>query len=138
MRLARFNIQTHVADKRYFIGLPIPAAAGTIAALVLATPERLVSRVWTAGLLAVTIVLSYLMISTSATGPSRTWTCTARARAWILPVIALAFAVVAYRPARAPRPRFHLRPVRARAPRAGSSLARKRRIGPVKSEALLS
>src|ERR1700739_4935016 len=31
MRLARFNIQTKVADKRYFVGLPIPAAAGTIA-----------------------------------------------------------------------------------------------------------
>ena len=28
MRLARFNIQTHVVDKRYFVGLPIPAAAG--------------------------------------------------------------------------------------------------------------
>src|SRR5260370_32502202 len=42
MRLARFNIQTKVMDKRYFVGLPIPAAAGTIAALVLATPERLV------------------------------------------------------------------------------------------------
>ena len=44
MRLARFNIQTHVADKRYFVGLPIPAAAGSVATLVLATPERLVSR----------------------------------------------------------------------------------------------
>ena len=51
MRLARFNIQTHVVDKQYFVGLPIPAAAGTIATLVLATPERLVSRVWMGGLL---------------------------------------------------------------------------------------
>ena len=42
MRLARFNIQTHVVDKRYFVGLPIPAAAGTLATIVLATPERLV------------------------------------------------------------------------------------------------
>ena len=44
MRLARFNIQTKVVDKRYFVGLPIPAAAGTIVTLVLATPDRLVSR----------------------------------------------------------------------------------------------
>ena len=49
MRLARFNIQTHVADKRYFVGLPIPAAAAAIATIVLATPERLVSRVWMEG-----------------------------------------------------------------------------------------
>ena len=46
MRLARFNIQTHVADKKYFVGLPIPAAAGTISVLVLATPEPLVDRVF--------------------------------------------------------------------------------------------
>ena len=28
LRLARFNIQTASADKRYFVGLPSPAAAG--------------------------------------------------------------------------------------------------------------
>jgi len=36
-RLARFNIQTHITDKRYFVGLPIPAAAaveGRIPAIV--------------------------------------------------------------------------------------------------------
>jgi CDP-diacylglycerol--serine O-phosphatidyltransferase len=35
-RLARFNIQTArpVTDRRYFVGLPIPAAAGLIAAVV--------------------------------------------------------------------------------------------------------
>ena len=34
-RLARFNIQTHVTDKRYFVGLPIPAAAAVVATFVL-------------------------------------------------------------------------------------------------------
>ncbi len=34
-RLARFNIQTHVVDKRYFVGLPIPAAAAVVATFVL-------------------------------------------------------------------------------------------------------
>jgi CDP-diacylglycerol--serine O-phosphatidyltransferase len=35
-RLARFNIQSGrpVGDKRYFVGLPIPAAAGVVAAVV--------------------------------------------------------------------------------------------------------
>ncbi|MFQ5657392.1 MAG: CDP-diacylglycerol--serine O-phosphatidyltransferase [Candidatus Methylomirabilales bacterium] len=35
LRLARFNIQTKKLDKRYFVGLPIPAAAGIIASCVL-------------------------------------------------------------------------------------------------------
>src|SRR5579872_2845206 len=38
MRLARFNIQTASSDKRYFVGMPIPAAAGVPAATVFAYP----------------------------------------------------------------------------------------------------
>lgn len=34
LRLARFNTQVGIADKRYFQGLPTPAAAGLIAGLV--------------------------------------------------------------------------------------------------------
>lgn len=34
LRLARFNTQIGTADKRYFQGLPIPAAAGIIASMV--------------------------------------------------------------------------------------------------------
>jgi CDP-diacylglycerol---serine O-phosphatidyltransferase len=98
MRLARFNIQAHVVDKRYFVGLPIPAGAGTIATVVLATPERLVSRVWMGGLLGLTIVLSYLMISTIRYRSFKDLDLRRRRPAWILPAIALFFAVVAYRP----------------------------------------
>jgi CDP-diacylglycerol--serine O-phosphatidyltransferase len=36
LRLARFNIQTATADKRRFVGLPVPGAAVMIAGLVLA------------------------------------------------------------------------------------------------------
>jgi CDP-diacylglycerol--serine O-phosphatidyltransferase len=99
MRLARFNIQTRVTDKKYFIGLPIPAAAGTIASLVLATPERLVDQVWMAGLLVLTVILSYLMISTLRYRSFKDLDLRRQRRAWILPVIALIFAVIAYRPA---------------------------------------
>jgi CDP-diacylglycerol--serine O-phosphatidyltransferase len=39
MRLARFNTQTGThPDKRYFIGMPTPAAAGIVAATVFAFP----------------------------------------------------------------------------------------------------
>jgi CDP-diacylglycerol---serine O-phosphatidyltransferase len=34
LRLARFNVQLELVDKRYFIGLPIPAAAGVMAGMV--------------------------------------------------------------------------------------------------------
>jgi CDP-diacylglycerol--serine O-phosphatidyltransferase len=98
MRLARFNIQAHVVDKKYFVGLPIPAAAGTVATVVLATPERLVSRVWMGGLLGLTIVLSYLMISTIRYRSFKDLDLRRRRPAWILPAIALLFAVVAFRP----------------------------------------
>jgi CDP-diacylglycerol--serine O-phosphatidyltransferase len=98
MRLARFNIQAHVVDKRYFVGLPIPAAAGTVATVVLATPERLVSRLWMGGLLGLTIVLSYLMISTIRYRSFKDLDLRRRRPAWILPAIALFFAIVAYRP----------------------------------------
>jgi CDP-diacylglycerol--serine O-phosphatidyltransferase len=39
MRLARFNSQAaHQLDKRYFIGMPTPAAAGVVAATIYAWP----------------------------------------------------------------------------------------------------
>lgn len=98
MRLARFNIQTHIVDKRFFVGLPIPAAAGTIATLVLATPERLVDRVWMSGLLGLTIILSYLMISTIRYRSFKDLDLKRRRPAWILPLIALVFAIIAFRP----------------------------------------
>ncbi|MBW8868806.1 MAG: CDP-diacylglycerol--serine O-phosphatidyltransferase, partial [Acidobacteria bacterium] len=42
MRLARFNIQTTTqVDKRYFIGMPSPSAAGVVAATVFAFPRGL-------------------------------------------------------------------------------------------------
>src|SRR5438128_5012099 len=35
LRLARFNVHTGTGDRRFFIGLPTPAAAGLVAATVL-------------------------------------------------------------------------------------------------------
>ncbi|MFQ5881537.1 MAG: CDP-diacylglycerol--serine O-phosphatidyltransferase [Candidatus Methylomirabilales bacterium] len=39
LRLARFNVHTKKLDRRYFVGLPIPAAAGVIASSVLILGE---------------------------------------------------------------------------------------------------
>jgi len=43
-RLARFNTQLEVADKRFFQGLPSPAAACLVAGLVWAMSERQIQR----------------------------------------------------------------------------------------------
>ncbi|HEY7575907.1 MAG TPA: CDP-diacylglycerol--serine O-phosphatidyltransferase [Thermoanaerobaculia bacterium] len=98
MRLARFNIQTKVVDKRFFVGLPTPAAAATIVTLVLATPDRLVSRLWMGGLLVLTIVVSYLMISTIRYRSFKDLDLRRRRPAWILPLIAAVFAVIGFAP----------------------------------------
>jgi CDP-diacylglycerol--serine O-phosphatidyltransferase len=72
LRLARFNVQKNPVpknpgrpDRKYFVGLPIPAAAGTVAAVVYAfgsTPLRwwALAVAW----LALLFLLSFLMIST--------------------------------------------------------------------------
>jgi CDP-diacylglycerol--serine O-phosphatidyltransferase len=64
IRLARFNIQTGSAhDKRYFVGLPSPAAAAVPAATVFAYPYGL--QDWYATLaLPMVLVPAFLMIST--------------------------------------------------------------------------
>ncbi len=63
LRLARFNIQASATDRRYFVGLPIPAAAGAAAAPVYYYPAQVHDPALSAlaGLLLVT--LSVLMIS---------------------------------------------------------------------------
>jgi CDP-diacylglycerol--serine O-phosphatidyltransferase len=64
IRLARFNIQTGAThDKRYFVGMPSPAAAGVPAATVFAYPYGL--HDWYATLaFPVVLVPAFLMVST--------------------------------------------------------------------------
>src|SRR5262249_18621043 len=44
LRLARFNVYQGVTDRRYFVGLPTPAAAGIVAATALPLEGGGVSR----------------------------------------------------------------------------------------------
>lgn len=62
LRLARFNVQTNT-DKRYFIGLPSPAAAGLVAATVFYFPDGLQAKplAWLG--LVMLIVPALLMVS---------------------------------------------------------------------------
>jgi CDP-diacylglycerol--serine O-phosphatidyltransferase len=64
LRLARFNVQRNVVDSRFFVGLPIPAAAAQVAAWVNLMPAPLSSRSEAAIALALTTVWAFLMVST--------------------------------------------------------------------------
>ena len=71
-RLARFNITKNPQPsnpgrpgKKYFVGLPIPAGAGVIAAVVHFSSGQPIFSAWTAlSWLMMVIVISYLMVST--------------------------------------------------------------------------
>ncbi len=75
IRLARFNVITHpllqkpgVRSNKDFVGLPVPAAAGTVAALVLfllnlAAHERELQR-WALALPVLMLLIAFLMVST--------------------------------------------------------------------------
>ena len=64
LRLARFNVQTETADKRFFTGLASPAGAGVIAALTWSLADAgMVGQDWLWLYLPLTAVLGALMVS---------------------------------------------------------------------------
>ena len=65
MRLARFNIQTSaVTDKRYFVGMPSPAAASVIASTVYLYPLGLQDPQTAFPALGMVLIPAFLMVST--------------------------------------------------------------------------
>jgi CDP-diacylglycerol--serine O-phosphatidyltransferase len=65
MRLARFNIQSAaVTDKRYFVGMPSPAAASVIASTVYLYPTGLQDPPTALPALAMVLIPAFLMVST--------------------------------------------------------------------------
>jgi CDP-diacylglycerol--serine O-phosphatidyltransferase len=64
LRLARFNTQIGIADKRYFQGLPIPAAAGLVASIVWLGVENIIPGYKLSLLMGVvTVLIAALMVS---------------------------------------------------------------------------
>jgi CDP-diacylglycerol--serine O-phosphatidyltransferase len=63
LRLARFNVLTGVTDRRYFIGLPIPGAAGVVASAILFFDEPDFGRPGLFALACATYLVAFLMIS---------------------------------------------------------------------------
>ncbi len=71
VRLARFNIQTHPAskdtarsDRRFFVGMPIPAGAAMIATVVYMDPWPVRSSAYSIAWLVLAVIVGLLMVST--------------------------------------------------------------------------
>ncbi len=64
LRLARFNVQSQSIEKAYFQGLPIPMAAGIVASSVLAFADLELDAARSWGVLAMTFLLGFTMVST--------------------------------------------------------------------------
>jgi CDP-diacylglycerol--serine O-phosphatidyltransferase len=64
LRLARFNVMAAKTDHRYFVGLPIPAGALTLAAIINYAPEPVNDKRFAAVILVVTACVAFAMVST--------------------------------------------------------------------------
>lgn len=99
LRLARFNTQAGVADKRYFQGLATPAAAGLISSLVWATGDAQIEGTSISSLvLGITIVGSLLMVSNVRYISFKQWPVSDKVPfLWIL-ILVLIFVLLAIDP----------------------------------------
>jgi CDP-diacylglycerol---serine O-phosphatidyltransferase len=64
LRLARFNVHTGTTDKRWFVGLPTPAAAAVAASTVIFLQGDELSRAVLGAIAAATYLVALLMVST--------------------------------------------------------------------------
>ena len=62
MRLARFNVQS--GARKQFVGMPIPAAGGMIAAIVYFFRDPVADLMFAYVMVAITFILAFLMVST--------------------------------------------------------------------------
>jgi CDP-diacylglycerol--serine O-phosphatidyltransferase len=98
LRLARFNVYTGVADKRFFVGLPIPAAAGVVASTVLLLHGTELGRGPRALLAVGTYLVALLMVSTFRYWSFKEIDFARRRPAQTLLVVVLAVMIVATKP----------------------------------------
>ncbi len=101
LRLARFNVQAATTSKKHFVGLPIPAAACSLATLVLFTeyvPQAYMENVLPVSTLVLVYVLSFFMVSTIRFYSFKEFSAfKAHPFSWMVTAI-LVFSLVASRP----------------------------------------
>jgi len=98
VRLARFNIQSGSQDKRYFVGMPSPAAASVPAATVYAYPWGFQSYAEALPVLAMVIVPALLMVSTIRFRAFKNIDLQARRKYPVLLLVAVGLAAIAAQP----------------------------------------
>jgi CDP-diacylglycerol--serine O-phosphatidyltransferase len=100
IRLARFNVNVEVVDKRFFQGLPSPAAAAVVAGLVWAlTDFEVVPERWLAGLTwAVTLFVGISMVSNVPWYSFKEINFKKRVPLWVILASVVGITVVASRP----------------------------------------
>jgi len=98
VRLARFNIQSGSLDKRYFVGMPSPAAAVVPAATVFAYPAGFQGYAEAWPVLSMVIVPALLMVSTIRYRSFKTFDLQARRSYPVLFLVALGLAALASSP----------------------------------------
>ena len=98
VRLARFNIQSGSHDKRYFVGMPSPAAAGVLAATVFAYPSGFHTYIEALPVLAMIVVPALLMVSTVRFRSFKNVDLQARRKYPVLLLVALGLVLLAARP----------------------------------------
>ena len=98
VRLARFNIQSGSQDKRYFVGMPSPAAAAVPAATVFAYPAGFQAPVHAIAVLAMVVLPAMLMVSTIRFRSFKTLDLQSRRSYPVLLLFALVFAALAAQP----------------------------------------
>ena len=95
VRLARFNIQSGHTDKRYFVGLPSPAAAAVPASTVFAYPAGFATYAQALPVLAMVLVPALLMVSTVRFQSFKTFDLQSRRSYTVLFLIAVGLALLA-------------------------------------------
>jgi CDP-diacylglycerol--serine O-phosphatidyltransferase len=94
IRLARFNIQTGSVDKKYFVGLPSPAAAAVPATTIFLYPQGFQSPLESLAVLALVIVPGLLMVSTIRFYSFKTLDLQSRRAYPVLALLALGLALL--------------------------------------------
>ena len=98
LRLARFNIQAGSVDKRFFVGMPSPAAAAVPAATVFAYPAGFQTNIEALPVLAMVLVPALLMVSTIRFRSFKTIDLHSRRSYPVLLLFAAGLALLASRP----------------------------------------
>lgn len=99
LRLARFNTQIGLADKRYFQGLPTPIPAGLVASLIWVCAENQISGQSIAPIVAlIALLLSFLKVSTIRYYSFKEFDLRGRVPFIVIPAIVILFAFISFSP----------------------------------------